>query len=233
MRVPRLALVGLVASTVVWTSGAASSAPASPVTGESRAAGTAPQLAEPHSCPDISGFTCSTLRVPLDHSRREAGHLDLAVAAADNAVAPRGTLLVLTGGPGQPGVPFVNRLRSVLAPVLGDYRLVMLDQRGTGANALVCPRLQQQLGSSDLFVPTPDAVHECASLVGENRRFYSTEDTVADLELLRQALGQSRWVIDGVSYGTYVAERYAVRYPHAVSRLVLDSVVPTTVSSHS
>lgn len=224
MLVPRVALTSLLATMLVWTSGAAYSTVRS--ADEVADAGAASQLTNPQPCPDISDFTCSTLRVPLDHSGHVDGHLDLAVAAADNADAPRGTLLVLTGGPGQPGVLFVSRLQSVLAPVLDDYRLVMLDQRGTGANALVCPQLQQQIGSSDLFVPTPDAVQECATIVGENRRFYSTEDTVADLDLLRRALGIDNWVIDGVSYGTYVAERYAIRYPHAVTRLVLDSVVP-------
>jgi len=226
MSVPKYVLVSLLASTILWSAGAANSAPASSVTSPVRAGEAAPQLTDSHPCPDISGFTCSTLRVPLDHSGHEDGHLDLQVATADNTDAPRGTLLVLTGGPGQPGVAFVNRLRVVLAPVLDEYRLVMLDQRGTGANALVCPQLQEQLGASDLFVPTPDAVRECATIVGEDRRFYSTADTVADLDLLRRALGVDAWVIDGISYGTYVAERYAIRNPHAVSRLVLDSVVP-------
>lgn len=180
----------------------------------------------PHPCPKLDGFTCSTLRVPLDHTRPAGRSLDLAVASADNADAPRGVLVFLTGGPGQPGLPFVRKAATTLAPVLDDYRLVMLDQRGTGANALVCPQLQRQLGDSDLFVPTTEAVRECADRVGADRRFYSTADTVADLDLLRSALGVPAVAIDGVSYGTYVAERYAIAHPDRVSRLVLDSVVP-------
>jgi pimeloyl-ACP methyl ester carboxylesterase len=186
----------------------------------------AAQLRSSHPCPELDGFTCSTLRVPLDHSRPAGRSLDLAVATADNTDAPRGVLLFLTGGPGQPGIPFVPKTAATLAPVLDDYRLVMLDQRGTGANALVCPRLQRQLGDSDLFVPTGEAVRECADRVGPDRRFYSTADTVADLDRLRVALDVPALTIDGVSYGTYVAERYAIAHPDRVSRLVLDSVVP-------
>ena len=35
-----------------------------------------------------------------------------------------------------------------------------------------------------------------------------------------------RLTLDGVSYGTFVAERYALAYPRRTARLVLDSVVP-------
>src|SRR5215469_7668180 len=90
------------------------------------------QLTQPHPCAGIAGFVCSTLPVPLDHTGKTPGTLRLQVAAADNAQAPRGVLLFLTGGPGQPGVPFVPRIASRITPVLTDYRLVMFDQRGTG-----------------------------------------------------------------------------------------------------
>ncbi|GAA1426406.1 alpha/beta fold hydrolase [Streptomyces thermospinosisporus] len=179
-------------------------------------------------CPGLDGFTCSTLNVPLDHRGRTPGRLGLKVAMAGNAEAPKGVLLFLTGGPGQPGVPFAARIRDRMAPVLKDYRLVMIDQRGTGAGALQCPRLQKEMGASDLTPPTEQAVKECAAANGEQRRFYSTGDTVADLELLRRALGVRKMTLDGVSYGTYTATRYALAHPNRVARLVLDSVVPQT-----
>ncbi|MES5825194.1 alpha/beta fold hydrolase [Streptomyces sp. RG80] len=180
------------------------------------------------ACPGLDGYTCATLSVPLDHGGGTPGRLSLKVAAADNTDAPKGVLLFLTGGPGQPGVPFVQRVTERLKPVLKDYRLVMLDQRGTGDNALRCPGLQEQMGSSDLTSPTPDAVRSCAGALGPARRFYATNDTVADLELLRRALGVRKLTLDGVSYGTYTAERYALAHPSRVARLVLDSVVPQT-----
>ena len=185
------------------------------------------RLTQSHPCAGIAGFVCSTLRVPLDHSGHTPGTLGLQVAAADNVKAPRGVLLFLTGGPGQPGVPFVPRIVSRIAPVLADYRLVMFDQRGTGQfGAINCPALQAAVGSSDITVPPRRSVEECANAIGPNRRFYSTADTVADMDLLRQALGVRKMVIDGVSYGTFVAEHYALAYPTHVSKLVLDSVLP-------
>ena len=58
------------------------------------------------------------------------------------------------------------------------------------------------------------------------RQFFGTDDTVADMEDLRQALGVDKWSLDGISYGTYVGERYGLAHPSHVSKLVLDSVVP-------
>ena len=163
--------------------------------------------------------------MPLDRSGRVPGTLALRVATAGPARAPR-TLVYLTGGPGQPGVIFGPRVRSRLRPLLSSYRLVVLDQRGTGAPALNCPRLQREMGTSDLTVPSPAAVAECARRLGDRRGLFSTADTVDDLEDLRAALGAPKLALDGVSYGTFVAERYAIAHPGRVDRLVLDSVVP-------
>jgi len=145
---------------------------------------------------------------------------------SDVAAAPRGVLLFLTGGPGEPGIPFVPRIASRLGPALRGYRMVMFDQRGTGAGALDCPALQRQMGASDLTVPAAAAVRACAAAIGPERKYFATADTVADIEALRAALGVSRLTVDGVSYGSYVAEQFALAHPGRVSRLVLDSVVP-------
>jgi len=183
-----------------------------------------PRLSEEAPCEDIAAATCSTLRVPLDHSGRTPGTLDLRVAVSGPEGAP--VLVLLTGGPGQPGLPFLEGMRRHLGPVARKLRLVAIDQRGTGDNALRCPALQRQMGASDLTPPTARAVRDCAKRLGDQRRFYATTDTVADLNMLRQALGVEKLALDGVSYGTYVAERYALAHPDRVSRLVLDSVVP-------
>ncbi len=91
---------------------------------------------------------------------------------------------------------------------------------------LRCPALQRSVGSSDITTPAPGTVEDCARTLGDKRRFYTTADTVADLDLLRDALGADKLTLDGVSYGTYVAERYALAHPDRVQRLVLDSVLP-------
>ncbi|MGH3679235.1 MAG: alpha/beta hydrolase [Natronosporangium sp.] len=206
----------LVAGALVATAGAASPTPAS--------AAAEPRLTDPQPC--FTDFTCAYLTVPLDRSGRVHGTLRLRVAMGNNVTAPRGTLLFLSGGPGQPGAGLVPRISERVAYLLDDYRLVMIDQRGTGEGAIDCPRLQGEVGGSDVTPPSAEAVRECAGQLGRTRNFYPTADTVADLEDLRRALDIPRWTIDGISYGAFVGAHYGLTYPRRVSRLVLDSVVP-------
>jgi pimeloyl-ACP methyl ester carboxylesterase len=176
-------------------------------------------------CANVAGFSCSTLAVPVDRAK-PARTLQLNVAVADNKDAPKGVLVLLTGGPGQPGVALLPKVRQRIEYLLRDYRLVMFDQRGTGGTALKCPKLQREVGSSDITAASADAVKECAGIIGPDIARYTTADTVADLEDLRIWLGVERWTLDGISYGSYVAQRYAYAHPDRVAKMVLDSVVP-------
>jgi pimeloyl-ACP methyl ester carboxylesterase len=186
-----------------------------------------PALRDAAPCPGVTGYTCSILDVPLDRTGKRKGTLHLRVGASSDEKAPHGVLLVLSGGPGQPGLPILDRfVDKALAAVKGQFRIVVFDQRGTGAGALDCEAMQQQMGASDLYPPTAAAVRACAAKIGSRRQFYGTDDVIADIDALRRALGVDKIAVDGISYGTYVGERYALAYPDHVSKLVLDSVVP-------
>ena len=169
---------------------------------------------------------CGTLRVALAPAHPGGRQLGLRVAAVGDPGKP--VLLALAGGPGQPGTPFLGRTRSRLGAVADRFRLVVIDQRGTGAGALRCPALQRAMGTSDLTVAPAPAVRDCARRLGPSRALYTTTQVVADLEALRRALQAARMWIMGASYGTYVAERYALAHPRNVAGLVLASVVPQT-----
>jgi pimeloyl-ACP methyl ester carboxylesterase len=159
---------------------------------------------------------CAVLSVPLDHSGAMPGRLSLHVERSSSPDGRRrGATLVLAGRPGQ------------AATVGDDYEwetpghdLIRLDQRGTGAGALRCRDLEAATAT--------DAGREaeaCATLLGERRGFFRTSDTVEDIEALRLALGVDRLTIVGPGCGGYVAQRYAMRYPDRVERLLLISPV--------
>lgn len=58
-------------------------------------------------------------------------------------------------------------------------------------------------------------------------REYSLAGAVEDLEGLRRALGLGKVNVLGHSYGGFVAQLYAVKYPDSVSRLILANTFPS------
>jgi len=83
------------------------------------------------------------------------------------------------------------------------------------------------MGASDLTVPSPAAVRSCAAAIGPDGGSTPPRIRSPTSRRCAAALGVARLTVDGVSYGSYVAERFALAHPGEVSRLVLDSVVPS------
>jgi pimeloyl-ACP methyl ester carboxylesterase len=170
---------------------------------------------------DVRGVLCVRVAVPLDRSGATPGTVRLLVQRV--AARPRRSqvLLVLVGGPGQAAVPLRDDIRTLLAPALRRRELVVFDQRGTGASdVLRCPSLEGE----DIRDPARAAA-ACAARLGPRRAFYTTRDSIADVEAVREALGVERMALLAVSYGTKVALGYAIAHPDRVERLVLDSPV--------
>ena len=100
----------------------------------------------------------------------------------------------------------------------------MLDQRGTGKSGVLrCPNRAAAALAGPVHARRrwPTAPNR----IGPRRAFYTTADTVLDIDALRQALGADKIALMGISYGTHVALQYARAFPEHVDRLILDSIV--------
>jgi pimeloyl-ACP methyl ester carboxylesterase len=159
---------------------------------------------------------CATLTVPTDRRGTVAGSEHVAYARVP-AVGPRtGTLVFLTGGPGEEAIAIAPLVAQLLDPLRDRHDLVFVDQRGTGASDPVrCGSLATERG-----------VAACADRLGPRRAFLTARDTAFDLEDLRRALGADRLTLLGVSYGAKVAAEYARRFPERTAAVVLDSPTP-------
>jgi pimeloyl-ACP methyl ester carboxylesterase len=176
---------------------------------------------------DCEGVGCARLSVPLDRGGATSGRVSLYVERRRAARRPRrGVTLLLAGGPGQPATLAYGGFRSAdsyrdFSALTPHDDIVAFDARGTGRSGLLrCPELEK--------ASLVDAGREaalCARRLGPRRGFYRTSDTVEDIEALRVALGVERLTLIGVSYGTFVAQAYAARYPGRVERVLLDSVM--------
>jgi pimeloyl-ACP methyl ester carboxylesterase len=184
----------------------------------------APSQAAIHfkECRDF-GFKCARVHVPLDRTGSVPGRISLFVKRLRAQQRPiSGATFLLAGGPGQSaGEAFAGDGLGGLFPAFAHRDLIVFDQRGTGRSGLLRCRA---LEASNMLDAGPQAA-ACASRLGARRAFYTTRDSVEDIEAIRSRLGVARITLVGVSYGTKVAVAYALRHPGEVERLVLDSVV--------
>jgi pimeloyl-ACP methyl ester carboxylesterase len=186
-------------------------------------AGAVPAEARFRSCPSfLPGSQCDRVTVALDHSGRVSGSVGLHVVRLRAERPTRRAMVYLSGGPG--GTATQEFLSALADEPIRDLRsthhLATFDQRGTGRSGLLrCPALER-----DPRLRSTTAGEDCAARIGPRRAFYTTRESVEDLDDVRQALGVDRLFLYGVSYGTKLALAYARTYPARVERLLLDSV---------
>lgn len=110
-------------------------------------------------------------------------------------------VVVLHGGPGSGTSPWYSRWFD-----LTRHHVVYLDQRN-------CGRSMPSAGSATVDLSSN-----------------TTQDLIADLELLRSTLDIERWMVAGASWGTTLALAYAQAHPTVVSGMVLVSTVTTSTT---
>src|SRR5918997_1929379 len=174
-----------------------------------------------HGCPEADGVRCAQLNVPLDHSGATPGSIGLRVARVSFSRKRDRHLMYLSGGPGGAGVVEMIDVLLEVPRLMREFTVLGFDQRGTGRSGLLrCPEMER-----DPRLRSTSAGEACARRIGPRRAFYTTPDTVQDMEALRVAAGADKLTLFGISYGTELALAYARAYPHRVERLILDSTV--------
>ena len=187
-----------------------------------------------------AGARCGMLVVPLDHADPTGPTIRLAVSRVRATSAPyRGVMLTNPGGPGGAGLWMATIGWDVPGNVGATYDWIGIDPRGVGESVprLSCNRKHNGWDRPP-YVPTTAAIErawkkrssayaaDCAD-AGASRLlpFMKSTDTVADFEILREALGVEEVGLYGASYGSYLAEVYATLHPDRLSRVVMDGVI--------
>jgi pimeloyl-ACP methyl ester carboxylesterase len=192
------------------------------------------------------GLDCATLEVPLDPTSPDGELIELALArsAAEGSAGDRiGSLVLNPGGPGGSGIEFLaNAAAAFPAELRERFDLVSFDPRGVGASTPVrCldDEAKEDQLSGDLTPDTPEELQEaldeqaqlveaCTRNSGELLRHMSTADVAADLDAIREAVGDERLTYLGFSYGTSIGAVYATLHPERVRAMVLDGAVSPT-----
>jgi pimeloyl-ACP methyl ester carboxylesterase len=160
-------------------------------------------------------LTDRTFAVPLDHAVPGGAQIEVfarEVVASDKAAAGLPWLVYLQGGPGQAADRPIGR-SGWLDRALREYRVLLLDQRGTGRSTPAGRRTLAGLGS-----PAAQAdylAHFRADAIAE------------DAELIRaQVTGGAPWSLLGQSFGGFAAVTYLSRAPHGIAEVFLAGGLP-------
>jgi pimeloyl-ACP methyl ester carboxylesterase len=150
--------------------------------------------------------------VPLDHDRPDGERITVfAREVADPDGREQPFLLFLQGGP---GFEAPRPARHPTAPywldrALSEYRVLMLDQRGTGRSAPV----------GDLPGRTPGEQAECLAL-------FRADSIVRDAEWIRRELGVDRWSVLGQSFGGFCVTTYLSLAPEGLREAFFTGGLP-------
>jgi pimeloyl-ACP methyl ester carboxylesterase len=92
-----------------------------------------------HWAAQVAGFTCATVRVPLDYRLPAGPTINLVVVRHAAAVpARRGVIFLNPGGPGDSGtLQFAGWIGRVPKTLLRDYDIISWDPRGVGESTAV------------------------------------------------------------------------------------------------
>lgn len=151
-------------------------------------------------------LTDRLFQVPLDHEAPQGEQIEVyarEVVAAAKERAELPWLLYLQGGPGGRAARPVGR-DSWLDRALEDYRVLLLDQRGTGRST---PATRQTL-----------PLRGNAAAQAEYLSHFRADSIVRDAELIRrQLLGdQGRWSLLGQSFGGFCTLTYLSLAPEGL-----------------
>ena len=181
---------------------------------------------------------CGWIPVYEDRSAATGRKIDLNVMVIPASGERRepDPIFFLAGGPGQAATEVGHMLFGRLDNLVKHRDIVLVDQRGTGkSNSLAC-----ELGSApfkDATVPIDrletlqlDKLKGCLEKLDANPALYTTPIAMDDLDEVRRKLGYDKIDLYGVSYGTRAALVYLRRHGEHVRSVILDSVVPLTMT---
>ena len=158
-------------------------------------------------------LTDHVFTVPLDHARPDGAQIEIfgrEVAAPDAGPLP--WLVFLQGGPGF-GAPRPHGRDSWLDRALAEYRVLLLDQRGTGRSSPATRHTLARLGS-----PAAQAAYLA---------HFRADAIVRDAELVRLALtGGEPWSVLGQSFGGFCTVSYLSLAPGGLREAFITGGLP-------
>lgn len=191
----------------------------------------------------FSSLQCAEHHVPVNYAYPKQGTLTLKIIrrVADEPEKRLGSVFVHPGGPGLSGAPMLYSASKYFSQdVLESFDLVAVESRGVdvsseedcveNASAVKKERtffgpLRTEEERKQFERRAGSIATRCSGLSNDIARHGSTANTVRDIEVVRQAVGDEKLSFYGFSYGTVVGQTYADMFPDRVRVMALDGMV--------
>lgn len=154
--------------------------------------------------------------LPLDYTNAEGEQItvfvrELVSPARQDADLP--LMVYFQGGPGS-GSPRPTENAGWIKRILQDYRLLLLDQRGTGLSSPITAQSLRHL---------PNAQAQADYL-----KHFRADNIIRDAEAIRQQwIGNQPWSIIGQSFGGFCVLRYLSAAPQGVREALITGGIPS------
>ena len=169
----------------------------------------------------IPGLTLKSHRfdLPLDYANPSTTinvfARELIAPSKENADLPY--LVFFQGGPGS-GSPRPGGASGWIKRALSEFRVLLLDQRGTGASTPITAQTLRHLG-------TPEAQADYV-------QHFRADNIVRDAEAIRTALiGEKPWSILGQSFGGFCAMNYLSAAPEGLKEVLITGGIPSLTAT--
>ena len=158
-------------------------------------------------------FTEHEFEIPLDHAKPDSSNLTVfarEVVAPEHERRELPWLVFFQGGPGSEGPRPLTRVNPTwIERAIADYRVLLLDQRGTGRSSPVA--------DPDGMGPEEQA---------EYLTHFRADAIVRDAEAIRDELGVERWSVLGQSFGGFCVVSYLSFAPESLEAAFVTGGLP-------
>ncbi|CAK3108186.1 Proline iminopeptidase [Vibrio crassostreae] len=155
-----------------------------------------------------------SFELPLDYQAKDGQQIqvfarELVDLAKDSQELP--WLIYFQGGPGYPS-PRVSGQSGWLKRALQNYRVLLLDQRGTGNSTVISHETLAHL--------SPEQQAEYLS-------HFRADNIVRDAEAIREQFGVKQWSTIGQSFGGFCTLSYLSLFPQSLQRCYVTGGIPS------
>lgn len=164
-------------------------------------------------------YTPYSFTVPLDYQDLSKGTINVfarSVCLVGDEDSNKPWLVYFQGGPGFPS-PRPNGNNGWIKRALSEYRVLLLDQRGTGNSSVINHQTLAHL--------TPKQQADYLS-------HFRADNIVRDAEFIREQFGVEKWAILGQSFGGFCSLTYLSLFPNSLLQSYITGGVPS-VSRHA